>query len=44
MSNIHLKVTIEKNRRSQNFDFPSSKKFLQVRFWRVPTHPDIIEY
>ena len=28
MSNIYLKVTIEKNLRSQNFDFLSLKKFV----------------
>ena len=28
MSNIYLKVTIEKNWRSQNFGFLSSKKFV----------------
>ena len=32
MSNIHLKVTIEKNWRSQNFDFLSLKIIL--RFWK----------
>ena len=26
MSNMYFKVTIEKNRRSQNFDIPNSKR------------------
>ena len=43
MSNINLKVTVEKNRRSQNFDFLSLKICLQVSFWEGPTHADIIE-
>ena len=30
MSNIYLKVTIEKNWRSQNFDFQSLKKFVSM--------------
>ena len=44
MSNIYLKVTIEKNWRSQNFDFLSLKIFHQFSFWRAPTHADIIEF
>ena len=32
MSNIHWKVTIEKNRRSQNFNFLSLKKFSPSQF------------
>ena len=41
MSNIYLKVTIEKDWRSQNFDFLSLKICSQVSFWGAPTHPDI---
>ena len=41
--NIHLKVTIEKNWRSQNFDFVSWKKSFPGQFWRTTTHTDIIE-
>ena len=45
MSNIYLKVTIqEKNRRSQNFDFPGLKNLSPCQFWRAPTHEDIIEF
>ena len=36
MSNVYLKVTIEKNWRSQNFDFPS--------FWAASTHADINKF
>ena len=35
MSNIHLKVTTEKNWRSQNSDFVS---------WGDPTQADIIDF
>ena len=44
MSNIYLKVTIEKNWRSQTFDFLSLKNSHQVSFWGAPTHADIIEF
>ena len=44
MSNIYLKVTIEKNWRSQNFGFLSLKKLLPVSFWEAPTHADITEF
>ena len=45
MSNIYLKVTIEKNYRFQNFDFVDSKKTdHHASFWGAPTHADIIEY
>ena len=37
MTNIYLKVTIEKNRHSQNFDFSSLKIRLEVSFLRAPT-------
>ena len=38
MPNIYLKVTIEKNWRSQNFDFLGQKICPQVSFWGTPTH------
>ena len=44
MSNIYLKVTIEKNWRSQNFDFLSLENLSQVSFLGAPTHADIIEF
>ena len=45
MSNIYLKVTIEKNWLSQNFDFPSLKNSSPGQFfWGVPTHADMIEF
>ena len=44
MSNIYLKVTIEKNWRSQNFDFLSLKNLSSVQFWEALTHADIIEF
>ena len=44
MSNIYLKLTIEKPERSQTFDFISLKICHQVTFWGHPTHPDIIEF
>ena len=40
MSNIYLKVTVEKNWHYQNFRY---SKFLQVSFW-AQTHADIIEF
>ena len=43
MSNIYLKVTIEENWRSQNFDFLSLKICHQVRFGRAPTHADVTD-
>ena len=44
MSNIYLKVTIEKNRRFKNFHFLSLKKIChQVSFWGAPTQAVIIE-
>ena len=39
MSNIHLKVIIEKN-----FDFPSLKNLLPGQFLGAPTHADITEF
>ena len=45
MSNIYLKVTIEKNWCSQNFDFLSLKSLSKiVSFWGAPIHEDIIEF
>ena len=44
MSDIYLKVTIEKNWRPQNFDMVSLKIRLQVSFWGPPTHGDIIQF
>ena len=45
MSNMYLKVTIvEKNGRSQNFDFLSLKYLSPCQFWGAPTHAGIIEF
>ena len=45
MSNIYLKVTIEKNWLSQNFDFLSLKNSSPGQFFcGVPTHADMIEF
>ena len=44
MSNIYLKVTIEKNWISQNFDFLSLKKLPPGQFLGAPTHTDISEF
>ena len=41
MSNIYLKITIEKNRCFQNF---TQKICHQVSFWRDLTHADITEF
>ena len=41
MSNIYLRVTIEKKWRTQNFDFLTLKSCLQVRFWGAPAYADI---
>ena len=38
MSNIYSKVTIEKIRLSQNFNFLSLEKLSPVIFWGAPTH------
>ena len=43
MSNVYLKVIIEKNWHSQIFDFLSLKIYHQVSFLGAPTHVDIIE-
>ena len=43
MSNIYLKVTLEKNWLSQNFDYlrsPETKFFA----WGASTHADIIDF
>ena len=42
MSNIYLKVTIEKNWRFQNFDFVNLKSFSLGQLWGAPAHEDII--
>ena len=44
MSNIYLKVTIEKNGRSQNLDFLSLKNLSPGKFWSPPTDADITEF
>ena len=44
MPNIYLKVTIEKNWCSQNFDYLSLKIHLQGSFWEAPTHADASEF
>ena len=45
MSNIYLKVTIvEKNWRSQKFDFAGLKNLSPDLFWGAPTHEDITEF
>ena len=44
MSNIYLKAAIEKNRRSQDFDFLILKNLSPGQFWGAPTHEDIIEF
>ena len=44
MSNIYLKVTVEKNWPSQNFDFLSLKNYPPDPFWGAPTHADITEF
>ena len=44
MSNIYFKVTVEKNWRSQNFDFLSLKNLSPGQFWGAPIHENIIEF
>ena len=44
MSNIYLKVTIEKNRYSQRLDILSLKSSSSGRFWRAPAHADMLEF
>ena len=44
MSNIYLKVTVEKDWRSLNVDFLSLKNFWPGKFWGTPTHRNIIEF
>ena len=44
MPNINLKVTIEKNWPSQNFDFLKVKDLYTGQFWRAPTHANIMEF
>ena len=42
MPNIYVKATIEKNWRSQGFDFLSVKKLSPGHFWGAPTQ--LIEF
>ena len=44
ISNIYLKITIEKKWRTQNFDFRSSKSSSLGQFLGAPTHGDIFEF
>ena len=44
MSNIYLKVAVEKNWLSQNLIFWVKKNCHQVSFRGAPTHADIIEF
>ena len=44
MSNIYLKVTIEKNGRFQNFDFLSLKNLSIGQFLESSNYADIIEF
>ena len=42
MSNIHLKVAVEKNWRAQNLDFLRFKNFPQLQL-TAPTHANVIK-
>ena len=44
MSNIYLKVTIEKKWRMQNFDLIILKSSSPGQFLGAPTHADIIKF
>ena len=44
MSDIYLKVTIEKKWRTQNFDFLSLKCSSSGRFLKAPAQADITEF
>ena len=44
ISNIYLKVAIDKNWHSQNFDFLSLKNLSPGQFWGALTHEDITEF
>ena len=45
MSNIYLKITVvEKNWRSQNFDFLGLKYLSPGQIWAAPTYEDSIEF
>ena len=44
MSNIYLKITFEKNWRSQKFDFPSLKYLSSGQFLGSSNSPDIFEF
>ena len=44
MSNVYLKVTIEKNLRCQNFDLLRLKNLSPGQFLGAPNRTDIIEF
>ena len=44
MSNIYLKITVEKKWHTLNFYFLSLKSSSPGQFWAAPTHADIIEF
>ena len=44
MSNIYLKITIEKKWHSQNLILKVWKVCIQVSFWWAPIEADIIEF
>ena len=44
MSIIYIKVTIEKNWHSENFDFLGLEIHPWVSFWETCIHADIIEF
>ena len=44
MSNIYLKVTTEKIRRTQNFSFLRLKIFSPGQLFGSPNHVDMIEF
>ena len=44
MLNTYLKITVEKNGRSQNFVFISLNFCLRVSFLGAPSHAGVIEF
>ena len=44
MSNIYLKITIDKNWCSQNFNFLNLRNLSPGQFLGAPTHADIIKF
>ena len=44
MTNIYIKVTIEKNWHYQNFYFVSLKDLSPGQFWGTPVHANIIKF